>query len=42
MLGALFAAFVGLMTTDPKAGLIGAVLAVAAIGALKLVATGSF
>ena len=42
MLGTLFAAFLGLMTTDPKAGLIGAVLVVAGIGALKFAATGYF
>ena len=42
MLGTLFTAFMGLMTTDPKAGLIGAVLVVVGIGALKLAATGSF
>ena len=42
MFGTMLAAFVGVMTTDPRAGLIGAVLAVAAIGALKLMATGSF
>jgi hypothetical protein len=33
MLWTLFAAFVGVMTTDPRAGLIGAVIAVAATGA---------
>ena len=42
MFRSMLAAFVGVMTTDPRAALIGAVLAVAAIGALKLAATGSF
>ncbi len=42
MLGTLIAAFMGVMTTDPRAGLIGAVIAVAAIGALKFAATGAF
>jgi hypothetical protein len=38
----MLATFVAYLTTDPRAGLIGALLVVAAIGALKFAATGAF
>lgn len=35
-------AFIGLLTSDGRAGLIGAVLFVVAVAALRFLATGSF